>query len=44
MPSSPGPTDYQRILQRFFFRGMSLLPQDALPEGKHASHVTACSR
>ena len=36
MPSSPGPTDYKRTLQRFFYRGMQLLPQDALAEGKHA--------
>src|SRR4249920_1611171 len=36
MPSSPGPTDYKRSLRRFFYRGISLMPQDALPEGKAA--------
>lgn len=36
MPSSPGPTDFKRTLQRFFYKGISLLPQDALPEGKVA--------
>lgn len=36
MPSSPAPPDYKRTLQRFFYRGLSLLPQDALPEGKSA--------
>lgn len=36
MPSSPGPPDYKRVPQRFFYRGISLLPQDALPDGKHA--------
>ncbi len=36
MPSSPGPNEYKRTLQRFFYRGISLVPQDALPEGKAA--------
>src|SRR5262245_66165797 len=36
MPSSPGPNDYKRTLQRFFYRGISLTPQDALPESKYS--------
>jgi len=36
MPSSPGPTDYKRKLFRFFYKGISLMPQDALSEGKNA--------
>lgn len=36
MPSSPTFTDYNRQPERFFYRGISLLPQDALPEGKSA--------
>ena len=36
MPSSPSFHDYTRTLQRFFYRGICLLPQDALPEGKVA--------
>lgn len=34
MPSSPGPTDYKRSGQRFIYRGISLLPQDMLADGK----------
>jgi hypothetical protein len=36
MPSSPGPPAYQRRPRRFVYRGISLLPQDALAEGKAA--------
>lgn len=36
MPSSSGPPDYTRRHRRFIFRGMSLMPQDALPPGKVA--------
>lgn len=36
MPSSSGPPQYTRRPRRFFFRGMSLLPQDALGAGKVA--------
>lgn len=36
MPSSPGPNDYTRRNRRFFYRGIQLLPQDALAEGKAA--------
>lgn len=36
MPSSPSFTDYQRQTRRFFYRGISLQPQDALAEGKLA--------
>ena len=36
MPSSPSPTEYKRTLQRFFYKGISLQPQDALAEGKLA--------
>ena len=36
MPSSPTFHDYTRKGQRWFYRGISLLPQDALGEGKVA--------
>jgi hypothetical protein len=36
MPNSPSPTEYKRTLQRFFYKGISLQPQDALAEGKLA--------
>ncbi len=36
MPNSPSPTSYKRTLQRFFYKGISLQPQDALAEGKLA--------
>jgi len=37
MPSSPGPNDYKRRPQRFFHKGISLLPQDAINDsGKSA--------
>ena len=36
MPSSPSPATYKRTLQRFFYKGISLQPQDALAEGKLA--------
>ncbi len=36
MPSSGPPTEYQRATQRFFYAGMSLMPQDALKDGKQA--------
>lgn len=36
MPSSPSPTTFKRTLQRFFYKGISLQPQDALAEGKLA--------
>lgn len=45
MPSSPAPTEYQRgPLQRFFYRGFSLSPQDALGEGKVARAENVRSR
>lgn len=34
MPSSASPNEYKRTLQRFFYTGISLQPQDALAEGK----------
>lgn len=39
MPSSGPPNEYTRQPIRFFYRGMSLLPQDALGEGKNAFAV-----
>jgi hypothetical protein len=36
MPSSPNFVDYQRQPERFFYRGVQLVPQDALSEGKLA--------
>lgn len=36
MPSSPNFTDFTRLPERFFYRGIQLLPQDALTEGKLA--------
>lgn len=36
MPSSPGPSEYKRQAARFFYKGISLMPQDALPAGKLA--------
>lgn len=36
MPSSASPNEYKRTLQRFFYTGISLQPQDALAEGKMA--------
>lgn len=36
MPSSPSPQPAVRTPQRFFYRGICLKPQDALPDGKHA--------
>lgn len=35
MPSSPGPNEYKRQGRRFTNRGMSILPQDALADGKY---------
>ncbi len=36
MPSSPSPGQFTRTPQRFFYRGIQLVPQDALGEGKVA--------
>lgn len=36
MPSSGPPSPYQRTPQRFFYKGISLMPQDALQGGKHS--------
>ena len=36
MPSSGAPHDYVRRPRRFFYTGLSLTPQDALPDGKVA--------
>src|SRR4051812_35827229 len=44
MPSSPSPHDYSRSPSRFFYRGISLSPQDAIPEGKAAYALNIRSR
>jgi hypothetical protein len=44
MPSSPTFRDYERKAQRFFYRGVSLLPQDALGPGKVAQAQNIRSR
>lgn len=36
MPNSPSPPDYKRTLQRFYYRGFCLQPQDSLPENTAA--------